>query len=265
MIEGRFTYFFTLFCCYILFFQTACRNTAPSSNQQSAALTQQNFSKVLFEADKRNGFRAEVNLNFPVVGAAGALRDSVQSWVTQFVSNALLNRVQSQPLEALVTQFFSRFDATYTQPDKEYDTSWLVETHDSVLLNATQALSLRLSGEASLGGAHNKLPCRFVNFDPLTGKTLDIFAAITDRDELRRLCEAQFAKLKDNNAFYPDDVLPMPQNIALTPQGLLCYYDASENATGEGITATEFVIPYAALDRILDKRLATWLPAYWLP
>lgn len=120
----------------------------------------------------------------------------------------------------------------------------------SVLLNTYQYL----------GGAHGISVAYGMNFDANTGELLSVDEMFTDTLALQKINRKMFFEEHKNDPgrlewlFVDPDELPLPQTMAIDSAGLFIYYNTYEIAP-HSAGPTEYVIPIAEIDNILNKKV----------
>lgn len=161
---------------------------------------------------------------------------------------------------------FRVFQKNYNEFKKDFPDApgcWQVELNGDTVMTTPKVLQYKLDHYAFTGGAHPNSFRSFHIFDRTTGEERDIKEFVTDSTALLKLVEKNFRKLENialdtdlekagyfllNNQFF------LPANYALTPDGILFYYNPYEIAAyARGVI--QFVIPYSELQNSVDKKL----------
>lgn len=217
---------------------------------------------------------AKVSINYPeAVDGEAALRDSVNLFVQEKLRNLALDFNPDAALsggtnaaEFLASFFLSQHEQLTDDfaDSAEMPASvarWELEVKGEPLLNSGKATSLQLQVYYYTGGAHPNHYRVLQSFGP-NGAKLAVSDIVTDTLALMQLAEQEFRKVKevvgdkplaDAGLFIEGDLLPLPQNVALTPDGLMLYYNPYEIgpwAFGD----TEVLLRYEQLASLLHPK-----------
>ncbi|PTX19942.1 uncharacterized protein DUF3298 [Pontibacter mucosus] len=217
---------------------------------------------------------AKVSITYPeAVGGETALRDSINLFVQQRLRKLALDFNPDASIaggknasEFLATFFLGQHE----QLTKDFADSaempasvarWELEVKGEPLLNSGKATSLQLQVYYYTGGAHPNYYRVLQSFGP-NGEKLAISDMVTDTLALMQLAEQEFRKVKEvvgdkplaeAGLFIEGDLLPLPQNVALTPDGLLLYYNPYEIGPW-ALGDTEVLLRYEQLAPLLHPK-----------
>lgn len=139
------------------------------------------------------------------------------------------------------------FFKSVTDAQKEMpDVPTIVYTYDAMgdtILISPSIISLYYNESTYTGGAHGNYNTFFFNFDATNGKLLETQEFIKDTLALNKLAEVKFIteetaigkengiEFKMEDYFFPGGKFVLPQNIALTKEGLRLLYNPYEVAS----------------------------------
>ena len=277
MLYFRILYFVLAILCLASCSQLTDKNqdTALAATQEAAL----QFKTQLMERSSPgcatdSTMCAKVSINYPeAVGGKTALRDSINDFVQERLRKLALDfnpdastTGGSNAAEFLATFFLSQHE----QLTEDFADSvqipasvarWELEVKGEPLLNSGKATSLQLQVYYYTGGAHPNY-YRVLQSFGADGEKLAVSGMVTDTLALMQLAEQEFRKVKEvvgdkplaeAGLFIEGDLLPLPQNVALTPDGLLLYYNPYEIgpwAFGD----TEVLLRYEQLAPLLHPK-----------
>lgn len=241
-----------------------CGGGTPSNNTDTTniLLTSKKIEQSLADDGTRNSQTADVQLSIPyLVSGSPELGAAIGAFGLRFHKAMLLSldtESDTIPLsiDGLVARFFQRFIQTYQNNEAGYFKSWLVETQDTVYGISPHAVCLGITAECYTEGSQPDHITHIENFDPITGKTIEVAKIITDIPALQQLCEQKFKQV-EADAFQKGFQLTdfkLPENIGITPQGLLFHYNIYE-VGGRGLGDTQFLIPYSELKEVVNLNI----------
>jgi hypothetical protein len=237
----------------------------PKQSDSTISTIQLNSKKIaqsLADDGTRNSQTADVRLSIPyLVSGSPELDMAIGAFSLRFHKAILLSldhESDTIPLsmDTLVSRFFQRFVQTYQNNEAGYFKSWLVETQDTVFGVSSQAVCVGITAECYTEGSQPDHITHIENFDPITGKTIEVSKIITDIPALQQLCEQKFKQV-EADAFQKGFQLTdfkLPENIGITPKGLLFHYNIYE-VGGRGLGDTQFLIPYNELKEVVNLNI----------
>ncbi|MBC7884191.1 MAG: DUF3298 domain-containing protein [Saprospiraceae bacterium] len=138
--------------------------------------------------------------------------------------------------------------------------NWSIDIYMDAVFTNEKVATLSYSESTYLGGAHPNYFTHFLNFDKSTGKTLRFSDLIKDEKKFIQLAEAAFRayqELNDNQDleeagyFFDQGIFYLPQNFAITSEGLYFYYNPYE-AGAYALGPLEYTIPFSELSELID-------------
>ncbi|MBA9078430.1 DUF3298 and DUF4163 domain-containing protein [Rufibacter quisquiliarum] len=246
----------------------AAETPAPQAGT-SQALAFQPQSVVRRQENCPGDSCATVDLQYLVArGGPTPLRDSLNQYVQDFLLRLQLTNnpdadlsPQENAAEAVATVFLQEQAAFRKEfPDAGARAGWYLKVAMEPVHQTPALVSLQLQSEGYSGGAHGYAVTTLQSFDS-TGHALRLHELAPDTVQLRKLVEQEFRNVRqlgaesfEQQGFYTQNGhLPFPQNAALTPKGLLLYYNAYEvNAYAFG--PTQLLLPYAQINQLLAPR-----------
>ncbi len=184
------------------------------------------------------------------------------------IGNILLRREEGLAPAADPKIYSERLFAEYKNFLKKFPDAaslyWYEIKSGEVLLNTPEILSVSLSQESYLGGAHPNRLVTFKVFNPQTGaiySLLDFFKPESESFLLKKV-ETAFRKNQDLSAtqdlgqagyFFSDNHFVLPKNFALTPEGVNFFYNTYEVAAYV-VGPIDFTLSYKELSSIIPKQ-----------
>lgn len=250
-------------------FLFSCGSTnKPDSGTESTDGSEliENAAPVLMEIkkyeDSEEGCKIEdctyIKLQVPVLsGGNEAAIEKINSYIDgQFheaVKSRLAEPLGNAPLETMCASFIEGYELFMMEfPDSEQ--KWYLEMEGLESLVAEDYFTLMLNQSEYLGGAHSAAFTQLNTFDISSGNMIDVVDRY-GRGKLTKIAETYFREknkltsdqdLNDAGFMFENGKFVLPENIGLTPEGILMVYNSYEVASyaqGE----TRFVIPYSEL------------------
>ncbi|MBF9254329.1 DUF3298 domain-containing protein [Pontibacter sp. 172403-2] len=215
---------------------------------------------------------AKVNITYPVaVAGPNNLKQSINRYVEHRLQSMKLDfnpdadttstgNAASDLADFFLKQRQHFVEDMETMPDMPAAMAgWALQVNGNPIYTSPGVTSLRFEIFYNTGGAHPNAYNVFQSFDS-TGRQLTLPQMVTDTARLKALTEKEFREVRniagdkllvEAGLFVSDNQLPLPQNAALTRQGLLLYYNPYEIgpwAFGD----TELLLPYAQLQDLLQ-------------
>lgn len=202
----------------------------------------------LFENPKDAPEIAKMNQNIQT-----ALKDAFSGVVEDSVA------FNQATVKSLAEGFIAEFVSYKAEDPEAFD--WALEiTMDTVLIS-DKVISFYNSSYSYMGGAHPMSYLAFYNYSKANQDLLKVEDMITDTTALKAVVEAHFKKhidfeegrtFSDYGYFEFSEDFVLPENMALTPNGLAIYYNPYEIAP-YSLGTTDFTVPYADLKGVLKE------------
>lgn len=235
---------------------------APTLEQQ-AYRQQQGTDCDKAEDDRYDCARIDL-MYHTVTRGEKALQDAVTAWTNQYLFSILENaegEVSSATLDEAAKAFFK----IHNDFKKEAGGpaimagAFEVSTGSGVELNNGKYLTLAISGNTYIGGAHGSPTMTLSTFEAQTGKILTWDDLVTDKAAVQALAEKKVREAKAeafNEGFAFDDVFKftLPANYGLTPEGIFLYYVPYE-IMPYAYGATEVILSFDELGALSKIRL----------
>jgi hypothetical protein len=217
---------------------------------------------------------AFVDLEYPVfmkrdTAFIRLLNDSIQSLIQSFIwtqvepdENAPVN------LESLAQSFIQTHQRFNKEPDPDAS-PWFITLKSTNLFQDTLLQVFEFKGSSYAGGVHQHHYSQFMNLDLKTGRWLNWSTCLTDSTGFVVLAEQFFrrsakikqgADLNEVGYFWGEGFL-LPDQFALTKEGLLLHYNPEE-AAGAEAGAIRFIIPWNQADKFIHPALAAIFNAH---
>lgn len=200
-----------------------------------------------------------INLEIPKLegedqAVADAVNGEIDALCREMIEGQLPEKAGNAPYEQLCLNFIDGFDLFMMEfPDS--DEKWSFDLMGGESAVGENYFSMNLNTESYMGGAHPNRLILLKSYDLKTGERVDI-TNLFNQEVLMAQAEKKFreeheldaqASLNDAGFMFEEGVFNLPQNMALTAEGLLLIYNNYEVASyAEGLTV--FVLPYELLD-----------------
>lgn len=203
---------------------------------------------------------AVITLSYPRFDGQGAVADSLRSHV-RALTFATFSEGSGYPDATTLCNAWgdAYFAAREEIPD--FGNGWFLERATSVLLSSHSLVTLRLDESVYAGGAHPNSNTVLLMCDSRNGSVVTPEQLFDDsgRSRLLRLAEKAFRSirgvpdqqsLRDAGYWFDGDRFTLPDNMALTDEGLLLYYNNYEVASyAQG--PTEILLPLKDIAELL--------------
>ena len=244
-------YWFFLFLSGMLF-ATGCKPSGQGAGVQSktpgpadAALTfeQREFNRQSPGCEQDSNQCARVSAVYPlaVAGpeeAARRINDTIGMYLR--ISLAVFAPAPEdipESLDSIADNFLKEYETVMAEEDG-LGQAWSVELDGQVLYQSENLVSVELNTYSYAGGAHPNSFVYLINFDAVTGKALHLNDIVRDTARLRELAEVHFREARElgvdeslsDAGFFWGESFALPENYALTEEGLYFYYNPYEIA-----------------------------------
>ncbi|MBL4675115.1 MAG: DUF3298 domain-containing protein [Mucilaginibacter sp.] len=203
-----------------------------------------------------------VSIKYPVFEKMPMLSDTIVKKLAQL---GIMNDRKADTSLALVAKKFIQSYVDFKKTDKRSQMFFTMESYAKVLAQDSSLVALEYGGYNYQGGAHGGSFTGFINWNPKTGKQLELKDIIAEGKypELSKIAEGIFRKsekLSDTSSlardyFFKDNKFALNENYSLTPTGLRFVYNQYEikpYAAGQ----TELLVPYSSIKNILRPHTA---------
>jgi len=208
----------------------------------------------------------EVIVHYPQFkGNNNAITTHINQVIKQQVINLLGDyRFSENPnpklpdLETIVQELFLDFNQQI-EPNSVLANHWMIEINGEQASATPTTITMSISEYSYLGGAHPNSRQTYLNFDKKTGQLIQIEDFITNKELLLNRAERQFREAYNltptqdlSAAGLFENQLVLPQNFAITQEGLYLFYNTYE--IGPYAAGTyEVNIPWTRLEDILKE------------
>ncbi len=140
--------------------------------------------------------------------------------------------------------------------------TWFSTAECFVVVDAPRLIVTGYKVNQYAGGAHGMYALAYTNYDVLTGRRLGLSEVFSDTLALAEKITARFIRereldtevpLSEQGYFIEDNLLPLTDNFALHPDGVIFYYNVYEIAP-YSYGPSSVTVPYADLDGILKYK-----------
>ncbi|MCA1762456.1 MAG: DUF3298 domain-containing protein [Flavobacteriales bacterium] len=251
----------------LLFAAVACNNEQPKSETDTATIEKEAaepwemdvevFSKE--EKDCASDECSYIELRIPVLkngdtDVRSNINEYVDSYIRETVKTRLPEPIGNASFEVMCESFLEGYELFKLEfPDSPH--SWFLELNGDSSILADEYFTASLLSYEYMGGAHPNSYTHLQSFDLETGNRIDIESKY-GLDNLLTEAEAKFREahslsesddLNDAGFLFEDGVFHLPENMGLTPKGVLMIYNSYEVAS-YSVGATTITIPYSELD-----------------
>src|SRR3546814_622111 len=201
-----------------------------------------------------------IYFSYPRIVGSG--NNALNDTLTQQIERWLTGTDGSGDNTLTPEEFSKSFIADYEKFRQEFPDSrakWHIRREIELLANNSRFITLQLSEDNYLGGAHGMRIHLFANFIPAGGQRIFLDALIAEgkQDTLERIAESLFRKennipagqsLKEAGYFYMSEEdynspFHLTENFDITREGLLFYYNPYDIAP-YSIVATILKVPF---------------------
>jgi len=208
----------------------------------------------------------EVTVNYPhLEGKNNAIAAKINEVIQQQVIALLGNYQfadsadrQKQSLETIVQNLFLDFNQQIER-NAVLTNHWTIEINGEQASATQNTMTIILSQYAYTGGAHPNSFETYLNFNKETGQLIQIEDFVADKKLLLTVVEQQFREAYDLTADQDlttaglfENQLVLPQNFAITKEGLLLFYNTYEIAPYAAGPYT-VRIPWTRLEDVLKE------------
>jgi hypothetical protein len=246
---------------------TACSPTPPDMTPGTPAfdLTYTGDSLARMEGSCDDGPDrrcVEVDLTWPVFsGAPEVAVTSMNRFVQGHITAAVtLGDTDFDAPEPAAEDFVSSYlEFIAEEPDSAQ--SWMVSCHGDVVHQSAATVTIRLDTETYTGGAHGLQWTTLASFDATTGQRLVLDDLVSDAGAVTAIAEQFFREghglepeesLDEAGFWFTDDVFSLPEDVALTADGLMIYWPPYEIAP-YAMGSTELVLHSTDLGDLLIR------------
>lgn len=243
---------FSLLCIFLV---VACGKPNPNQSPRLSAHPSLNVAKAekwlvkpinqkwqTGNCESNNQPCFEVIVNYPhLEGKNDAITANINEVIQQQVIALLGNYQfadsadrQKQSLETIVQNLFLDFNQQI-EGNAVLTNHWTIEVNGEQASATQNTITIILSQYAYTGGAHPNSFQTYLNFNKETGQLIQIEDFVTDKKLLLTVVEQQFREAYDLTAEQDltaaglfENQLVLPQNFAMTKEGLLLFYNTYE-------------------------------------
>jgi len=140
----------------------------------------------------------------------------------------------TQSLDKIVEDIFFTFNQDIEQ-NKLLPNTWVIELKGKLESKTKNTLTILISEYSYLGGAHPNSYQTYLNFNQETGALIELEEIISDPEAVLEIAEQQFRKIYNlspeeplTNAGLFENQLVLPENFAMTKEGLIFLYNPYE-------------------------------------
>lgn len=263
--------------CFASCQQSSEKDTASVTNQATAASEQLQFDtkslhRTSDDCASDSSMCAKLEISYPVaITGPEKLKQSINKYVQQRLQrikrdfNPDTDTSATGDAATALADFFLSQRRQYVEkmqamPDMPMAlAAWELQVKGVPVYTSPRLVSLRFDTYYFTGGAHPNAYSILQSFDS-TGNALRAADLVTDTLQLKQLVEQQFRQVRKEmvgdkslsaaGLFIKGDTLPLPQNYALTAEGLLLYYNPYE--IGPYVMGgTELLLSYTQLQGLL--------------
>lgn len=201
-----------------------------------------------------------IHFSYPRIVGSGnkSLNDTLDAQIQKWLTGSLTGSEDALSPEAFSKAFISDYEA-FRKEYPENSAKWFIRRKVDFIANNNRYVTLQLSEENYLGGAHGMSLNLFANFSFETGERINLEDLVAEgqMEKLEQLAEGLFRQekeipegqsLQDAGYFYMeesgnDSPFFLTNNFAITREGLLFYYNPYDIAP-YSMGATILKVPF---------------------
>lgn len=214
------------------------------SCQEEAAIT---FSEETFTTSQNK----IVEINIPIAEGRDAVKNNINKSIEEVISASLRLDQELETKNKSISESIDMFNSEYASFKSEFPDSaieWEAQIDGEIMYQTDAVISVAITSYLNTGGAHGSLVITFLNFDALTGQSLENEQLFNDFNAFKTLAKDYFNDhIADKKELYfePDNFI-LPANIGFNDSGIILLYNSYEVAPySTGLT--EFTIPFDAI------------------
>jgi len=218
------------------------------------ACKEENQSVVFNPTNISNDYASNIEVTIDKASGDNAVNSQINNTIETALINGIPNAETATTLNDALTQFDDDYKDFKTRFDDENHV-WELALETEITYQSNQVITIAISSYADTGGAHGNDSIQLLNINPETGKTYNVDAIISDKNDFETIAKSHFethlnAKDKDISEFFFGEAFKLPENIGFSDEGLILLYNVYEIAPhNQGYT--EFVIPFEDLTDVL--------------
>jgi len=213
------------------------------------------------EADCTGDTCTYIELSIPVLsGGSVDARSRINEYVDATFREALKSRLPEPnsmaPFPDLAESFLEGYKL-FNMEFPESDAAWYLELKGDSSILTDEYFTAIVKDNDFMGGAHPNSYTTIQSFDLEDGKRIDILSRY-DSASVYQMAEAEFRTihqipdsigLNDAGMMFENGNFALPENMGLSPNGLLLYYNSYEVAS-YATGPTKIHIPYSKLESV---------------
>jgi hypothetical protein len=213
------------------------------------------------EADCTGDTCTYIELSIPVLsGGSVDARSRINDYVDATFREALKSRLpepnSTAPFPDLAESFLEGYKL-FNMEFPESDVAWFLELKGDSSILADAYFTAIITDSDFMGGAHPNSYTTIQSFDLEDGRSIDILSRY-DSASVYQIAEAEFRAihqipdtvgLNDAGMMFENGKFALPENMGLTPNGLMLYYNSYEVAS-YATGPTRIQIPYSRLQSV---------------
>ena len=169
---------------------------------------------------------------------------------------------KQQDLDQIVQEIFLDFNQSLQDAPRMIANHWTIELNGEKSSETENTITVLLSEYSYLGGAHPNSYQTYLNFNKETGEIISLEDLVREKEIVLQIAEKRFREVYEiapnrplSDAGLFDNQLTLPENFAITKEGLLFFYNTYE--IGPYATGTyEFIIPWEQLSGVEESRFS---------
>lgn len=190
-------------------------------------------------------------------------RDAIYSKVDEVLYASLIDGAGTPTKARLEAEVRQQLDEYLSVADPGIPVEWQISRLAKLLVADQHVVSVEISSEGFLGGAHGFRDVRLLSFDAATGKALgwDDLVDPKSREPLLKVAEAEFRKSRNIPLYeslsgagfdFPGGGFELASNFAILPTGVRMHYNPYEIAPYV-FGPTEVLIPSEVASGVLKS------------
>lgn len=255
-----------------LFFLAACGSRGDKrASQEGDQATVRYAGMEIFEqesdCDTASAECTTIYFSYPRIIGSGnkALNDTLSAQIEKWLTGTPDGQEKGLSAEEFCKTFVSDYEK-FAREFPQSPAKWYIRREIEIIANNKHFITLQLSDESYLGGAHGMNIHLFANFNPSGGQRIALSELVAEgkMQELEKVAESHFREensipkgqsLKEAGYFYMEEdstgsPFHLTDNFAITRDGLLFYYNPYDIAP-YSMGATLLKVPFTDISGML--------------
>ncbi len=161
-------------------------------------------------------------------------------------------------LDSVATAMGRSFTEFRTDSPESFITEWAINANGNVPVLNNRIITVEVTTDSYLGGAHPNYGTSIVSYELAGGKSLEPTDLLTDTSAVLPMLQKAYEADKGAvlaDLLFPEfsNKLPLPQNVAVMPQGIRFYYNSYEVAP-YAVGPADLLLTWEQLGDLADRK-----------